>query len=79
MTIVVFCNHDSTHFSILKVSANALYNCYSGIVNSFIFVPLVFNSTSHSFAVLTVLTRKLSSSKKQIMKFSRSALKTHAL
>ena len=79
MTIVVFCNHDSTHFSILKVSADALYNCYSGIVNSFIFVPLVFNSTSHSFAAPTVLTRKLSSSKKQIMKFSRNALKTHAL
>ena len=30
-----FCNHDSTHFSILGVSANALYDCYSGIVDSF--------------------------------------------
>ena len=26
-----FCNHDSTHFSILRVSANTLHNCYSGI------------------------------------------------
>ena len=33
-----FFNHDSTHFSILRVSANALYNCYSGIVDSFIFI-----------------------------------------
>ena len=33
-TIVVF----STHFSILRVSANALYDCYSGIVDSFIFI-----------------------------------------
>ena len=33
-----FCNHDSTHFSILRVSANALYDCYSGIVDSFIFI-----------------------------------------
>ena len=24
-----FCNHDSTHFSFLRVSANALYDCYS--------------------------------------------------
>ena len=30
-----FCNHDSTHFSILGVSANALYDCYSGTVDSF--------------------------------------------
>ena len=33
-----FCNHDSTHFSILRVSANALYDCYLGIVDSFIFI-----------------------------------------
>ena len=33
-----FYNHDSTHFSILRVSANALYNYYSGIVDSFIFI-----------------------------------------
>ena len=31
-----FCNRDSTHFSILRVSANALYDCYLGIVDSFI-------------------------------------------
>ena len=30
-----FCNHFSTHFSILGVSANALHDCYSGIVDSF--------------------------------------------
>ena len=36
-----FCNHDSTHFSILRVSANALYDCYSGIVDSFIFIHLM--------------------------------------
>ena len=33
-----FCNHDSTHFSILRVSANALCDCYSRIVDSFIFI-----------------------------------------
>ena len=33
-----FCNYDSTHFSILRVSANALYDCYSRIVDSFIFI-----------------------------------------
>ena len=33
-----FCNRDSTHFSILRVSANALYDCYSGIFVSFIFI-----------------------------------------
>ena len=27
-TSVVFCNRDSTHFSILRVSANALYDCF---------------------------------------------------
>ena len=30
-TIVVFYNHDSTHFSILRVSANALYDCIWGL------------------------------------------------
>ena len=30
-----FCNHVSTHFSILGVSANALHDCYLGIVDSF--------------------------------------------
>ena len=33
-----FCNDDSMHFSILRVSANALNDCYSRIVNSFIFI-----------------------------------------
>ena len=33
-----FCNRDSTHFSILGVSANALYDCYSVIVDSFVFI-----------------------------------------
>ena len=33
-----FCNHDSTHFFILRVSANALYDCYSGLVDLFIFI-----------------------------------------
>ena len=33
-----FCNRDSTHFSILGVSANALYDCYPGIVDSFVFI-----------------------------------------
>ena len=33
-----FCNHDSTHFSILRVSANALYDYYSRIFDSFIFI-----------------------------------------
>ena len=33
-----FCNLDSTHFSILRVSASGLYDCYSGIVDSFIFI-----------------------------------------
>ena len=33
-----FCHHDSTHFSILRITANALYDCYSGIVDSFIFI-----------------------------------------
>ena len=33
-----FCNHDSTHSSILRVSANALYDRYSRIVDSFIFI-----------------------------------------
>ena len=37
-TIVVFCNHGSVHFSILRVRANALYDCYSGIFDSFIFI-----------------------------------------
>ena len=32
-----FCNHDSKHFSILRVSANALYDCYSRIVGQFFF------------------------------------------
>ena len=35
-----FCNHDSTHFSILRVSANALYDCHSRIADSFIFIHL---------------------------------------
>ena len=30
-----FCNHDSKHFSILRVSANALYDRYSRIVGQF--------------------------------------------
>ena len=34
-------NHNSTHFSVLRVSANALYDCYSGIVDSFIFSHLM--------------------------------------
>ena len=33
-----FRNHDSKHFSILRVSANALYDCFSRIVDSFIFI-----------------------------------------
>ena len=33
-----FCNHDSTHFSILRVSVNAFYGCYLRIVDSFIFI-----------------------------------------
>ena len=33
-----FCNHDSKHFSILRVSANALYDYYSRIFDSFIFI-----------------------------------------
>ena len=33
-----FCNHDSTHFFMLRVSANALYDCYLGIVDSFVFI-----------------------------------------
>ena len=33
-----FCNHDSTHFSILRVSTNALYDCYSRIFDSFIVI-----------------------------------------
>ena len=37
-TIVVFCNHGSVHFSILRVRANTLYDCYSGICDSFIFI-----------------------------------------
>ena len=36
----IFCNHDSTHFFLLRVSANALYDCYSGIVDSFICIHL---------------------------------------
>ena len=36
-----FCNHDSTHFAILRVSANTLYDCYSRIVDSFIFIHLM--------------------------------------
>ena len=81
-----FCNHDLMHFSILRVSVNSLDDCYSAIVDSFIFIHslmssqlflslkgycvymikkqymvayrygiflLMFNSTSHSFAVLT--------------------------
>ena len=32
-----FCNHDLKHFSILRVSANALYDCYSKIVGQFFF------------------------------------------
>ena len=36
-TIIVF-NHDSTHFSILRVRANVLYDFYSGIVDLFIFI-----------------------------------------
>ena len=35
---LLFCNHDSTHFSILRVSANALYDYYSRIADSFIFI-----------------------------------------
>ena len=38
MPIVVFYNHDSVHFSILRVSANVLYNCYSVFVDSFLFI-----------------------------------------
>ena len=30
-----FCYHDSTHFSILGVSANALCDCHSGFVDSY--------------------------------------------
>ena len=33
-----FCNHDSKHFSILRVSANALYDYYSRIFDLFIFI-----------------------------------------
>ena len=33
-----FCNLNSKHFSILRVSANALYDCYSRIVDSFIYM-----------------------------------------
>ena len=33
-----FCNHDSKHFSILRVSANALYDYYSRIFDSYIFI-----------------------------------------
>ena len=33
-----FCNCDSTPFSILTVSANALFDCYLGIVDSFSFI-----------------------------------------
>ena len=33
-----FCNHDSTHVSILRVSANALYDYYSRIADLFIFI-----------------------------------------
>ena len=33
-----FCNHGSVHFSILRVRANTLYDCYSGIFDSFIFI-----------------------------------------
>ena len=32
-----FYNHDSKHFSILRISANALYDCYSRIVAQFFF------------------------------------------
>ena len=33
-----FCNHYSTHFSMLGVSVNILYDCYSGFVDSFVFI-----------------------------------------
>ena len=33
-----FCNHGSAHFSFLRVRANTLYDCYSGIFDSFIFI-----------------------------------------
>ena len=33
-----FSNDDSTHFSVLRVSAYALDNCYSRIDDSFIFI-----------------------------------------
>ena len=37
-TIVVFVIMIQRIFSILRVSANALYDCYLGIVDSFIFI-----------------------------------------
>ena len=33
-----FCNYDSTYFSILSLRGNALYDCYSRIVDSFLFI-----------------------------------------
>ena len=47
-----FYNHDSTRFSILRVSANALYDCYWGIVDSFIFIYF------HSLIKLAFLVSK---------------------
>ena len=45
-----FSNDDSTHFSVLRVSAYALDNCYSRIDDSFIFIhsnmPIIFFITS---------------------------------
>ena len=38
MRILQIENYDSMHLSILRVSANALYDFYSRIVDSFIFI-----------------------------------------
>ena len=49
-----FCNHDSTHFSVLRVSANALYDCYSRIVDSFILLINEVGFSSQSSAIVFI-------------------------
>ena len=54
-----FCYHDSTHFSILGVSANALCDCHSGFVDSyFIHCVYMINKIIHGCYRVKTLEEK---------------------
>ena len=44
-----FCYHDSTHFSILGVSANALCGCHSGFVDSYFYSLCLYDKQNNTW------------------------------